>query len=160
MKLGELILQNRECDMTKECRLCEIIKTRKGNFVVYEDDEIIAILDAYPIFKGHTLLLPKKHFDNFYVLPKKLVAYLFTHAQKICIATEKALDADGTLFFINNKVCRTIPHCHIHIIPRKVEDCSRDYLSPRLTVSDTEMRNIQNKIKKAFKALSTQKQLV
>jgi histidine triad (HIT) family protein len=140
--------------MTGMCHFCEIVlKKRKENSIIYEDDLMMAFLDIRPVFKGHTLVIPKAHLESLDDLPKKIVTHLFKQAQKISKAIEQAMESHGTFLCINNKVSQSVPHCHLHIIPRKHKDGLRFFLWPRLKYNDQEKREIKTKIRKALKKL-------
>jgi histidine triad (HIT) family protein len=140
-----------------DCHFCQIVLRRKENSIVYEDDRIIAFLDIRPVFKGHTLVTPKVHHENFYELKPGIINHLFREAQRISQAVEKAMAADGTFLCINNKVSQSVPHCHLHIIPRKHKDGLRGFLWPRFKVNPEEMRLIKNKIRAALRSKALNK---
>lgn len=106
--------------MAEHCTFCEILKNEKTASYVYEDNRTIAILDIRPINEGHTLVIPKKHYENLYEIPDEEVAYLFKIVKKVASAVKKATNADGISIFQNNgrAAGQVIFHVHVHIIPR------------------------------------------
>jgi histidine triad (HIT) family protein len=142
---------------SENCRFCQIILRKKENSIVYEDELIIAFLDIRPVFKGHTLVIPKAHHENFYDLPPRIISHLFKQAQKISQAVEKGMTADGTFLCMNNKVSQSVPHCHLHIIPRKYRDGLRGFFWPRFKYNATEMKLVKNKIRAALRAKTLKK---
>ena len=99
--------------------------------VVFEDETALAFLDHRPVFPGHTLLVPKQHIETLADLPASLVQPFFADAQMLSRAVESALAADGTFVAINNKVSQSVPHLHVHIVPRRKKDGLRGFFWPR-----------------------------
>ena len=106
--------------MTEHCTFCIILRNGKTASYVYEDDRTIAILDIRPVSEGHTLVIPKKHYENLYEIPDEEVAHLFTIVKRVASAVKKATNADGISIFQNNgrAAGQVIFHAHVHIIPR------------------------------------------
>ena len=102
------------------CLFCKIIKGEIPCSKVYEDEDVLAFLDISQTTVGHTLVIPKDHYDNFLYVPKDLVAKTFSVAQKISQALVSGLGAKGVNILVNtNEVAgQTIMHFHIHVIPR------------------------------------------
>jgi histidine triad (HIT) family protein len=122
--------------MNDECRFCKIIRRESEAYIVYEDEDTITFLDIRPLFPGHLLLLPKKHFETLADLPLSLVESLFKNAKYLSIVIEKGLPADGSLIVINNHVSQSIPHLHVHIIPRNNGDGLKGFFWPRIPYKD------------------------
>jgi histidine triad (HIT) family protein len=134
---------------SNECIFCKIITGEGKSFIVYEDTHCIAFLDKRPVFLGHCLVLTKMHVDTFYDLSEAQVKSLFVVAQKVGKAVEKGMKAQGSFIGINNIVSQSVPHCHIHIVPRNKGDGLRGFFWPRTTYNSKEvMLAIQNTIKK------------
>lgn len=108
------------------CIFCDIIEGKIPSKKVYEDDEIIAILDISQTTKGHTLVIPKKHYDNFLQMPNDEFKLLMSKVQEISKTLIEKLDANGCNILINtNEVAgQTVMHTHVHIIPRYNESDS------------------------------------
>lgn len=107
-----------------ECIFCNIAERKSEAEIVFEDDSIISFLDIQPINYGHTLVIPKKHFDNFLtILPEELI-HLINATQYIAGAVKRSVNADGFNIISNNgdSAGQTIYHFHFHIIPRFNED--------------------------------------
>src|SRR5581483_1317214 len=105
-----------------ECKFCQIVSGGLAAAVVLEDGDSLAFLDHRPLFPGHCLLIPKKHFQTLLDLPADRVAAFFTNVQDIARAVEEALEAEGTFVAINNRVSQSVPHLHVHIVPRRKGD--------------------------------------
>ena len=113
------------------CLFCSIAAGDTPAARVHDDDDTIAFLDHRPLFPGHTLLIPRAHHETLPDLPPALVLPLFTAAQRIAHAVLTALDADGTFVAINNVVSQSVPHLHLHIVPRRRKDGLRGFFWPR-----------------------------
>jgi histidine triad (HIT) family protein len=106
----------------KECVFDQIIANRIPSYRVYEDDMSVAFLDHRPILPGHVLLVPKTHYATLGDLPAEQVGPLFLAAQRLSGAVEKGLHADGSFVAINIKISQSVPHLHVHIVPRRKGD--------------------------------------
>lgn len=102
--------------------ICQIVSGELDAAVVARDDQLIAFLDHRPVFKGHVLLAPTRHVDTLLTLPSDLMVPLLTMAQRIAGAIVSALGAQGTFVAINNVVSQSVPHLHVHIVPRRHGD--------------------------------------
>lgn len=131
------------------CKFCEIVESTIPSYIVLEDDRFMAFLDARPLFPGHCLLIPKQHIETFYDLPQALIKPLFSHAQNLGKAIEKAMDAEGTFIAMNNKISQSVPHLHIHIVPRNYQDGLKGFFWPRNPYQNEEhKKEVQTLIKK------------
>ena len=113
------------------CVFCDIVHGRTPAHVVYDDGASVAFLDSRPLFPGHVLLVPREHVETFPELPAPLIAPLFDRAQRISRAVETAMNAEGTFVAINNRVSQSVPHLHIHIVPRRKGDGLKGFFWPR-----------------------------
>jgi histidine triad (HIT) family protein len=113
------------------CAFCTIIDGSAVADVVYETPDLIAFLDHKPLFRGHVLLVPKTHLRLLSDLPPTLVAPFFETAQLLERAVEDGLGVDGSMILINNVVSQSVPHLHLHVIPRVKGDGLRFWLGPR-----------------------------
>ncbi|HEX6759066.1 MAG TPA: HIT family protein [Propionibacteriaceae bacterium] len=111
--------------------ICQIVSGELDAAVVARDDQLIAFLDHRPVFKGHVLLAPTRHVDTLLTLPSDLMVPLLTMAQRIAGAIVSALGAQGTFVAINNVVSQSIPHLHVHVVPRTKGDGLRGFFWPR-----------------------------
>jgi histidine triad (HIT) family protein len=98
---------------------------------VYEDADAVAFLDNKPLFPGHVLVCPRSHIVTLNDLPPHAIAPLFSVVQLIAKAVENALDAEGTFVAINNRVSQTVPHLHVHVVPRRRRDGLKGFFWPR-----------------------------
>lgn len=119
--------------------------------MVYEDGVSMAFLDARPLFAGHVLLAPREHIETFAELPPPLVAPLFQSAQRLSRAVETAMNAEGTFVAMNNRVSQSVPHLHIHIVPRRKGDGLKGFFWPRSKyASDEQAAQTAEAIRKAL----------
>jgi histidine triad (HIT) family protein len=122
--------------MAAMCQFCEIASGAVRAHVVFENAGTLAFLDHRPLFPGHSLLIPKRHFETLGDLPVEDVAPLFSAAQFLALAVENAMEAQGTFVAINNKVSQSVPHLHVHIVPRRRKDGLRGFFWPRTKYRD------------------------
>ena len=113
------------------CTFCEIIAGDVPATRVHEDEHVVAFLDHRPLFHGHVLLVPREHVVIMSELPAGRVGHFFLTAQRLERAVEKSLGSDGSLILINNVVSQSVPHLHLHVIPRNRKDGLRFWLGPR-----------------------------
>ncbi|MCF7865541.1 MAG: HIT family protein [Candidatus Pacebacteria bacterium] len=108
----------------ENCIFCKIVAGEIAASKVYEDDETIAFLDIQPVNPGHTLVIPKDHFENIYTTPVMTWMRVQMTAQKVALAVKHATDADGVNIYMNNEAAagQVVPHTHVHIIPRYNDD--------------------------------------
>lgn len=141
----------------EECLFCQIVSGKVDSYSVFEDKDTFAFLDASPIFFGHILLVPKKHYRSISEIPNDTIGILFSNVKPLAKALEIALGADGTLIAVNDKVSQSKPHLHIHIIPRKFGDGFRGSFWPRYKYPSREAAiKIQDKIKEALSQLKSE----
>ncbi|WP_319507692.1 HIT family protein [uncultured Methanolobus sp.] len=107
-----------------DCLFCKIVAGEIPSHKVYEDDFVYAFLDIFPCSEGHTIVLPKKHFGRFTDMEEGDAASLFASVNKVAKTVEKTLGLEGMNIGINNGEIagQTVPHVHVHIIPRRVGD--------------------------------------
>jgi histidine triad (HIT) family protein len=98
---------------------------------VLESEAVIAFLDHRPLFPGHCLVIPREHVETLGDLPSPLTAPLFDAAAAVARALEAGLGADGTFVAINNRVSQSVPHLHVHVVPRRRGDGLRGFFWPR-----------------------------
>ena len=139
---------------TETCLFCRIVSGEIPAVIVYEDENAVAFLDHRPVFPGHTLLVPRKHFDTLGDLPPAQIAPLFKNAQLLSQAIESALEAEGTFVAMNNRVSQSVPHLHVHIVPRRRKDGLKGFFWPRTKYkSEEELEVIRGKISSKIKQL-------
>ena len=113
----------------------------------------IAFLDIRPVFPGHTLLIPRAHHETLSDLPDDLIEPLFRNARMLSSAVPAALDAEGTFVAMNNKISQSVPHLHVHVVPRRRKDGLRGFFWPRNKYSsDSERAQIADAIRASVAA--------
>jgi histidine triad (HIT) family protein len=138
------------------CAFCDIIAGTSPARIVFEDDVSMAFLDARPLFPGHCLLVPRHHYEVFAELPRDLIGPLFENAQLLSQAVEAAMKAEGSFVALNNRVSQSVPHLHIHIVPRRKKDGLKGFFWPRNPYkSESEMEDVQRAIRAAIQNLRT-----
>ena len=123
------------CPVTS-CAFCEIIAGRLPADVILDEPEALAFLDRRPVFPGHTLLVPRSHIGSLDDLPVDLVGPLFDAARRLSRAVQVAVEADGSFVAVNNHISQSVPHLHVHILPRRRRDGLRGFFWPRLGYED------------------------
>lgn len=112
-----------------------------------KNEQAIAFLDHRPVFPGHCLLIPKAHRETLADLPPAEVGAFFQAAQLLSRAVEEALGADGSFVAINNRVSQSVPHLHVHVVPRRKKDGLRGFFWPRGKYGDEgEMEKVRRAI--------------
>ena len=143
--------------MEDNCLFCRIVSGELEATRVYEDENAVAFLDHRPLFHGHTLLVPREHVETLGELSSKLVGPYFEAAQLLARAVESAMDAEGTFVAMNNRVSQSVPHLHVHVVPRRRKDGLKGFFWPRTKYkTDEEMQEVKKKISAALKKLKTQ----
>lgn len=122
------------------CVFCSIAAGAAEASIVYETTEVVAFLDNYPLFPGHILLCPREHYVTLLDIPRDLSEPLMETTRLLAEAVEAAVDAEGTFIAINNRVSQTVPHLHIHIVPRRRRDGLRGFFWPRQRYKDAQAR--------------------
>ena len=136
------------------CTFCDIVSGTISADVVFEDDTTVGFLDARPVFPGHTLLVPREHHETLIDLPEKLVTPLFSNARLLARAVPEAMGAEGTFVAMNNKISQSVPHLHVHVVPRRRKDGLRGFFWPRRRYgSDEERRATADAIRAAIAGL-------
>lgn len=114
-----------------ECTFCAIQGSLADVMRVFEDDNTFVFLDYRPLFPGHCLLITKKHMPTLADLPSSLVHAVFDNVRIVSIAVQRAMNAEGTFVAINNVVSQSVPHFHVHIVPRQKGDGLKGFFWPR-----------------------------
>jgi histidine triad (HIT) family protein len=135
------------------CTFCAIVAGDVDAARVYEDDLTVAFLDARPLFPGHTLLVPRVHIETLHDLPAPEVGPFFERAQRLSVAVRDAMEATGTFVAINNVVSQSVPHLHVHVVPRRFKDGLRGFFWPRTKYADDAQRDaVAGRIRAALDA--------
>jgi histidine triad (HIT) family protein len=138
------------------CVFCKIIRGEIAAEKVHEDENCVVFLDSGPLFAGHCLVCPKEHIETLMDLPPAMLQPLFTNAQMVARAVETGLGAEGSFVAINNKISQSVPHLHIHVIPRRRKDGMKGFFWPRRPYRDaTEMRETADALRRAISQHAT-----
>jgi histidine triad (HIT) family protein len=117
--------------MPDSCLFCRMIQGDIATPVVYESEVAFAFLDHRPLFPGHCLVLPRRHIETLTVMPGELLGPFFGEVQLVARAVQTAMDAQGTFVAMNNRISQSVPHLHIHVVPRNRGDGLRGFFWPR-----------------------------
>jgi len=120
------------------CIFCRVASRAVDSLIVYEDEQTLAFLDHRPLFPGHCLLIPRTHYETLSDLPPAQIEPLFSAAQRLARAVETGMRADGSFVAINNRVSQSVPHLHIHVVPRRRKDGLRGFFWPRIPYASQE----------------------
>ena len=123
-------------ELQPNCLFCRILRGEVEYFKVFEDKSTLVFLDHRPLFPGHCLLIPKAHFETLWDLPEGLVKPIFTAAQTISLAVTRGMDAQGAFVAANNRISQSVPHFHVHIVPRRKGDGLKGFFWPRRKYRD------------------------
>jgi histidine triad (HIT) family protein len=134
------------------CLFCDIVSGQVPAEVVLEEEHVVGFLDKRPVFKGHTLLVPREHVDTLLELPEHLLVPFFGTAQRIAAAMSSALGAQGTFVAMNNVVSQSVPHLHLHVVPRTKGDGLRGFFWPRTKYKDDEAAEYGERLRAALDA--------
>jgi histidine triad (HIT) family protein len=133
-----------------DCLFCRIASGDEAAEIVFEDDVSLAFLDNRPLFHGHSLLIPREHHVTLADLPAKLLGPLFANAQLLSRAIPEAMEKPGSFVALNNVVSQSVPHLHVHVVPRKKKDGLRGFFWPRTKyASDKEMKEVGERVRDA-----------
>ena len=130
--------------------VCQIVQGDLDAAVVARTEQVIAFLDHRPVFKGHVLISPVQHVDTLVDLPTELLVPVFSMAQRVAVAVATALGAQGSFVAMNNVVSQSIPHLHVHVVPRTKGDGLRGFFWPRTSYAAGEMKAYAASISKAL----------
>lgn len=135
------------------CRFCEIGAGEAEASIVLDEPGALAFLDHRPLFHGHCLLVPRAHVETLLDLPDEQVGPLFGAAKRLAEAVTAAMQAEGTFVALNNVVSQSVPHLHIHVVPRRRKDGLRGFFWPRTKYeSAAEMEEVRGRIAAALEA--------
>jgi len=113
------------------CLFCDLVAGRQPAHWVWDSSETVAFLDTHPVFKGHVLVIPRTHVDTLLDLPVNLMVPLMATVQRVAAALTIAVGAEGTFVAVNNVVSQSVPHLHVHVVPRRRKDGLRGFFWPR-----------------------------
>jgi len=135
-----------------ECPFCAIGRGELGASVVLRDEQVVAFMDTRPVFKGHVLVAPREHVPDLLELPRPQMEPLLVAVQRIARAMETGLGADGSFVAVNTKISQSVPHLHVHVVPRRKGDGLRGFFWPRTKYdSDAEREEYAQRIREALR---------
>ena len=114
-----------------DCKFCAIARGEVDAYLVLEEDRMLGFLDHRPLFPGHTLVIPREHHETMLDLPPDLLGDLFASARLLTRAVEHGFGAEGSFVAVNNRVSQSVPHVHVHVVPRRRKDGLRGFFWPR-----------------------------
>ena len=121
-----------------DCQFCSAIAGSLGTQTVLSTPDVVGFLDHRPVFKGHVLVVPRTHIVTLADLPTAEIGPYFHEVQRVAVAVESALGAEGTFVALNNKVSQSVPHLHTHVVPRTKGDGLRGFFWPRTKYASDE----------------------
>jgi histidine triad (HIT) family protein len=133
-----------------DCVFCSIVDGNVPAAMVLADDDVVAFLDRRPLFHGHTLVVPRRHVRTLPELDAAEVGPLFERVQRIAAAIPAALGAQGTFIAVNNVVSQSVPHVHVHVVPRTKGDGLRGFFWPRTTYESGEADAVAARLREAI----------
>ena len=138
-----------------DCKFCAIARGETDARLVFEGERTLAFLDHRPVFPGHVLLIPREHRDTMLDAEPDLLGTLFNDAQLLARAAEEGLGADGTFVAVNNRISQSVPHLHVHVVPRRRKDGLRGFFWPRSPYrDDAHAEEVQRALREAVARLS------
>ncbi|HWC20640.1 MAG TPA: HIT family protein [Terriglobales bacterium] len=138
--------------IVKNCIFCQIAAGEVPASIVFEDEQTLTFLDHRPVFPGHCLLIPRQHFDSLVDVPPTLLSQLSANARLLAIAVEQGLGAQGAFVAINNRVSQSVPHVHVHVVPRTKGDGLKGFFWPRHKYRDMEhLEEVRGSLARALK---------
>lgn len=138
------------------CIFCKILAGDIPAHVVLDDEVALGFLDVRPLFPGHTLIVPRDHHETLTDLPPELVGPLFARARWVAAAVEDALGAAGSFVALNNRISQSVPHLHVHVVPRNPKDGLRGFFWPRTKYADdTEAADVAARLRKSVDVISS-----
>jgi histidine triad (HIT) family protein len=136
------------------CLFCKIVSGQVAARLVFEDEISLAFLDHRPVFPGHCLLIPNDHYETLTDLPWDLTGPFFKNAQLLARAIESAMEAEGTFVAMNNRVSQSVPHLHVHVVPRRRKDGLKGFFWPRHPYpTEADADAVQSAVRDAMTAL-------
>ena len=140
--------------MSLSCIFCKIVAGEIAADKIFEDEACIVFLDNRPLFPGHCLVCPKEHIETLPDLPADLIQPLFANAQLMAKAVELGLEAHGSFVAVNNKISQSVPHLHVHVVPRRTKDGLKGFFWPRSPYAGEEEKlAVQKALQAAVEAL-------
>ncbi|RDW15124.1 HIT family protein [Oceanobacillus chungangensis] len=129
-----------------QCIFCDIVTKKEDAYIIFENEVVCCFLDKYPINKGHILVVPKKHYQEFNVVDNDSLTQIILTSQRVAIALENLLKTDGITIMQNNGIVKDVEHYHMHIIPRFLND-GFSWIEPGVSVSKDEFISLSHNLK-------------
>ncbi|MBC7276488.1 HIT family protein [Nocardioides sp.] len=129
------------------CVFCDVVAGDLEAEVVFEDDAFLAFLDHRPVQKGHILMVPRQHLATLLDLPPDLHERFVANAQRLAAAVVDGIDAQGSFVAINNVVSQSVPHLHLHVVPRRRGDGLKGFFWPRHKYKDGEQKEYADRLR-------------
>ncbi len=140
--------------MPDTCLFCRMIQGEVATPVVYESEVSFGFLDHRPLFPGHCLLVPRRHIETLTDLPPDLIEPFFADVQLLARAVQTAMSAQGSFVAMNNRISQSVPHLHVHVVPRNRGDGLKGFFWPRTRyASDAEMEAVRAQVREAIRRL-------
>lgn len=141
--------------MSADCVFCRVASGALPGHFVYRDDRVVAFLDRAPLFLGHTLVLPVAHVATLDDLPADLIGPLFDTVRRLSIAVQRGLGAGGSYVAANTRVSQSVPHVHVHVVPRSEGDglfSPRPIWKRRSYATEAEAAGYASRVRQALEA--------
>ena len=135
----------------KNCAFCDIVTHSNNAAVIYEDEDVIIFLDQRPLFQGHSLLIPRQHYETITDLPNHLIEPYFLKLKQMTGVIKEGMAADGVFVAMNNTVSQSVPHLHTHIVPRRRGDGLKGFFWPRQHYQEQELVLTQQRLQDVWK---------
>jgi histidine triad (HIT) family protein len=138
-------------ESSSSCTFCRIAAGELAAPIVFENAGCLAFLDHRPLFPGHCLVIPRAHYATLADLPAPVATTLFEHARRLSAVVEETLGAEGSFVALNNRVSQSVPHVHIHVVPRRKGDGLKGFFWPRRKYrDDAEMESVRLALREAW----------
>jgi len=137
--------------VSDDCAFCDVVAGAAAELVLDEED-FVAFLDRRPVFKGHTLLVPRQHIATLPDLPAELRDGFLAAGQRLAQAMVDGLGAQGSFVAVNNTVSQSVPHLHLHVVPRTKGDGLRGFFWPRTKYADGEAAEYADRLRAVLRA--------
>jgi histidine triad (HIT) family protein len=133
-----------------DCLFCRIVEGGEPAYLIEEAAATVSFLDTRPVFKGHVLIVPRLHIETLTELPPELIEPFFAAAQRHAAAMAPGLGAHGSFVAMNNTVSQSVPHLHVHVVPRRRKDGLRGFFWPRTRYADGEAAEYAARLRAAL----------
>ena len=133
------------------CLFCSIIAGQSPADFVLDEPDVVGFLDIRPVFKGHVLVMPRRHIETLPELPDELIGPFFTQVRRMSRAVPVAVGAQGTFVATNNVVSQSVPHLHVHVVPRTKGDGLRGFFWPRTRYEPGEAEQTADTLRAALR---------